>query len=687
MNGSSIVGTPVNPVSATQTSPGDMAENGVSLNYTGTTLQVGTSGHDIVLMASNLTGADSLPISTPNTVTWVEDLSSPIPILHLDTSISNPTNAASIKVLVDFGEDVMLLNQSFISTPNADLISCSVTATNRRWELVLAPHSGFLSGDISVIVGAGAFQDSVHNLCVESSPLVIHFDAISPNISAAMLNYIVGAGTVMLYFSESVYGDAAASLPINGAAFTFSYNNPTGNTLSLSFASHSAGSDTATFNLHYSGTPEGTESLQITIKPGAAVYDAAGNAIDMTIASDWLCLPDKLAPAAPDPIYSPGSNPPIFNWVPVSGATQYDVSKNGGTSWAVQIGTSFTWPAALPDGAYTFMAKAGDAADNWSDTATREFSISSVPAVLPRAIALVLDYSGSMNTQVVFGGISKPKKQWVQEAATAVFGKLMSHFSADYRLGLVCYATKAQVALPMTSKASLASNPALFTNALGSTPYGSSTAMGKGLAHTLNLLEYSKTDALYGAKRAIVLLADGQQNVQPKVLFPSGSPASFTIDTGLAAADCPPGMGIINVSGDRIPIHTCGIGGYAPWLEDLVRIASVSGGMARADNQIWPILTNYLVELTPLLFPDSSPQIIRNESGVWKEGQSYTFPVNAGVQSLTICLSWPGALDMDFSLYNGKTKVQFDRISTDRGLRIASIRFPHFKNARLPTTG
>lgn len=680
LDGEPVPGGPLTAASASQSSSEDKAENAVRIGFASSLLQAAATNHDINLNVSGLTDADDNSITTPDSIQWTEDLSGPVPMLSFAASYSNPTNASNIQVYIDYNESVSNFQSSLIEADNANLTVTAVSGTPGRYLVQLTPT--IAEGSIVLRALAAAVQDDVGNPSVASGDFPIAYDAVAPYISGASLDY--AAKELTVHFSTAVYGNQSGTAAVAESAFAPSIDAGSGTAPTLSMDAASPGAANVVFSIGHSVTPHGDERIRIAPAVGADIFDAAGNRIDITHDTGWLYFPDQTAPAAPLPAWSntPG-NPPVIGWPAVSGANRYRVSIDGGTSWNEQTATEYTYTAVLAPDDYQFMVTAGDAADNWSLPGELTFTIPDpVTPELPRAISLVLDYSGSMNSQAVFEGISKSRKTWVQEAVSAVFGRLMDHLSDHYSIGMILYAQKALLAMPLTQKTVLMNNPDLFSTALASTAPGSNTAMGKAMAHALSMLDYTQDDDSFGARRAILLLADGQQNVQPKLTFPAGSPASCQINTALAPADCPAGMGTITVDNSQIPVHSCGIGSNSVWLNDLIQLSSISGGLARDNAEIWPNLVNYLTALQPYLYPDSSPQIIRNEAMHYKKSSYITFPVNAGIRRLTICLSWPGSTPLRFSLFNGRTRVRFDKTTEDKGLYITSIDFPHYQLGR-----
>lgn len=342
----------------------------------------------------------------------------------------------------------------------------------------------------------------------------------------------------------------------------------------------------------------------------------------------------------------------------------------------------------LPNGGeFTLTLEAKDSGGNVTTHSINLVKETNIPKNMqPFHFVYVLDKSGSMNSDATFGVPSEtyPKSIWVREALDAIVPNIMPNFGTDSdRYGMVLYSRNAITSLLLTPKGNITSTPAIFSDALDDNPQGSSTAMGAGLARALDLLSYTISDAEYYGRRAIVFFADGQQNVSPYVEFDNDSiPTAFTIETSGTTSGCPSGMGTINIPGSSdIPIHTMGIGGNGSWLDTLENISTVTGVDGYANNEIWPDASASLINITPSLFPTSSPQIVRNESESL-DGTGHgkiSFPLNSSVTKLVVYLEWPGGKELDMVLRKGDIEINFDKIIRNGRSVIGIIEFPHYQ--------
>ncbi len=306
-----------------------------------------------------------------------------------------------------------------------------------------------------------------------------------------------------------------------------------------------------------------------------------------------------------------------------------------------------------------------------------------------RDIVFVLDYSGSMDTEIEFGvpPVSKPKVEWVKEAATDFVTHLLPEatFSA-YRIGIVLYSTDGIAPLQLTTKTELQADPTLLTIALEQLPRRDLTAMGKGLSWALQMLHYEQTASAYGQPRTVLLFADGQQNVAPYVDTLETNTShdgkdELSIDLTPGCAGCPPGMGPVHITGGEIPIHTFGIGGNPTWFVRLADIKDVTDANGYVNEEVWPNVYENFVNLLPDLFPDSSPQIVQNSLETYQPGATNRFvlELDASIRKLTVSLSWPGSRSLQCVLRKGKTIIFFSALVQKDGLFIGSVTFPHYQ--------
>ncbi len=346
------------------------------------------------------------------------------------------------------------------------------------------------------------------------------------------------------------------------------------------------------------------------------------------------------------------------------------------------------------DGPHAVSLTARDVAGNslGAVTGKTNYTIDNGVAAPPQNIVLVLDYSGTMDDPATFGTApdieTKAKVEWVKDAVVDFVQYLLDEVtSSDYNVGIVLYSTGGLKALDLTPKSSLGGTT--VSDALAQVPVRERTAMGKGMAWALDMLGYDTPSASYPGYRAIVLLADGQQNVNPFIEFQETDGShdgmdQYSIATGGSIPNCPTMPPItVSAAGDHIPVHTLGIGGTDAWFADLSNLSDATNATHYEDTEVWPNVMFAFTNLLPSLFPYSSPQIVRSGLEHYQAGAAnqFTVDVNGSVHKLTVCLNWVGSAQLSCRLGLGGKKIYFDSVVQKDGLFIGTVIFPHHQLA------
>ena len=352
-------------------------------------------------------------------------------------------------------------------------------------------------------------------------------------------------------------------------------------------------------------------------------------------------------------------------------------------------------------GAVSLQFKASQLSDEAGNQnlASNTFTVTVTTAERLKEIVLLMDFSNSMNWEVTLDGVPQPKIELMKPEITKFIDKLFLACSAGMAqsgdsLTLVSYKSTAQ-SVPVNGATWVTLNTPgdSAQNTVTNLAAGGATAMGAGLAIALNLLNYTESNADHDKDRAIVMFADGQDNVSPHVETGAACYAIHDPGTG-STSGFPPGMGDINVcagDADRIPIHTIGIhteghGDTSPWLQKLAHLsASVTGGIDHATpaNQIWPLVEYDFDDIWEQIYPNSSPQVVFRRQGRLEADESAkteAFFLNGRVRSLIVCLSWPGAVPLKLSLYRNGRRVDgaVGAVRRDRYV-LVTLAFPGYE--------
>ena len=310
---------------------------------------------------------------------------------------------------------------------------------------------------------------------------------------------------------------------------------------------------------------------------------------------------------------------------------------------------------------------------------------------------LVLDYSGSMGSNVTIHGVAKPKIDFLREAAGTLMKVWKDYALCDDRIGLVYFqsnATTDGALVPILP----GDNVETLISDITSKADGGCTAMGAGLATGLDILESSSH------RRFVILFSDGMQNRNPLVYIAAITYDGATcyerhIDT-IAPADYPDpltnlcggnagqsdyaGPLPVVLEGIDVPIHTIGIGAPAPWQAMLNHVALASFGQFRMDVDIWPNLKEFFLEDLVEIYRGSSLQVVKKKTGVLEgETRSEAFVLNKSVKKVTVLLSWLSENSpLSFYLRKDGRNVRLDhKITEENTYRFATLSFPHYQKS------
>jgi hypothetical protein len=308
---------------------------------------------------------------------------------------------------------------------------------------------------------------------------------------------------------------------------------------------------------------------------------------------------------------------------------------------------------------------------------------------------LVLDYSGSMYSSVTIEGVTKPKIEFLQEAAGTLLKVWKDYALCDDRIGLVYFqdhATTDGMLLPIYPEDNIST---LITNIAAKSADGC-TAMGAGIATGLDILESSPN------RRFIILFSDGMQNRNPLVyvaaISHNGAVCFERQIDNIGPADYPDPLttlcggnaGQSNYAGTLpvvlelidVPIHTIGIGAPAAWQTMLQAISLASLGQFNMDMDIWPNLKEFFLENLVEIYRGSSLQMVtKKRATLAQESGSESFLLNRSAKKMTVLLSWVSEeRPLTFSLRKAGHTVRLDNKVTDEGTyRFATLTFPHYQ--------
>jgi hypothetical protein len=313
----------------------------------------------------------------------------------------------------------------------------------------------------------------------------------------------------------------------------------------------------------------------------------------------------------------------------------------------------------------------------------------------PWDTVLVLDYSGSMDDPATIGTVTRPKVEFLREAAGTLLKIWKDYAICDDRIGVVYFKSDPhsdgvlRTILPGDNVEDIITG----INAENTT---GCTAMGAGLATGIDILESSSN------RRFIILFTDGMQNRNPLVYIyedehgclyrhidnigPDDYPSPLTRLCGLAGDGGQatyPGSLPINLDDPSNPhIHTIGIGAPAAWHSMLSAISAATIGEYRGAVDIWPNLKEYFIETLVEIYRGHSLQVVKKMQGELSEDQNIeTFVLNKSAKKLTVLLSWVNEeVPLTFKLRkDGLTIDLSHKLVNEPTYSYATLHFPHYQ--------
>lgn len=242
-------------------------------------------------------------------------------------SVSVPTDGTykvgdTLSFMVNFTEAVTVGGAPYIpvTLDTGGAVNASYVSGNGTPALVFSytVASGNLDAD-GIVVGSsitangGTLRDATGNDATLTFNSVgstggVLIDAVAPAVSSASV--AADNSYIDVTFSKGIYGanDGIAALEVGDLGMTFAQNSGAAtnavinsikkadNVEEASAAELTGGETTVRVFLMVSGSPAGTETIEIKPTGGASIYDKAGNAMDANQTTGAKNLTDKTAP-------------------------------------------------------------------------------------------------------------------------------------------------------------------------------------------------------------------------------------------------------------------------------------------------------------------------------------------------------------------------------------------------------
>lgn len=588
---------------------------------------------------------------------------------------------------VDFGEvvtgfsseDLMVVNNGTTLTVAGGNISAATTSNQQVYSIDV---TGLSEGTVTVDLASNKCLDLAGNQNLAATQA--SFSYVVPDTTAPVLTDIVDVAGDDPTNADTVQFRLEFSEPLGAALFS------TANIIfdNCTLENPPAPSwNAANTQLTITVSPNSDGAFGITVNDNsytdAALNPGTGNTVAITS--------DKTAPTVS---FSGASSPftgdsldfsvdfseevTAFNPAKISTATAgvtFSVTNAGtpASSYAVSASN-------IPVGNMTITLAAGAGSDEAGNPSEGPVSLAVERQNPPahKQVVLCMDMSGSMNDPVTVNGITDSKIRFVKPAIEELLTIWDNWDQPNDEYGLVKYQSTA-TALPAGASLQPFNAASAWGQVSGMTT-GGYTAMGPGLAIALNMLDYENAS---DNERAILLFADGQDNVIPHVVVSAGQ---YQIAAG--GNGFPAGMTDVQVNSTdahKIPIHTIGIGENGGWLTKMADLSLISGGVDRASlsEQIWPDVNNGLQDLINDVYGGNTPQLVhrsQNTLATSQYSQTIPFILNKDSKKLVITVNWPGNVPLTLRLKKGNREIN-DNVQMKLAGKFTTLTmdFPHFE--------
>jgi hypothetical protein len=317
-----------------------------------------------------------LPGTKPFAVQRITNLNASPKILSADpTQLSILSSLNTVKAtfskLVNGADS--LAGYSLGGSSGLSVANASFTGADRVENVATLTISGTPSSGAFDLTTTASLTDTAGTVLPAGSNSINYvIDVTGPAILSSAL--AADNSSITINFSEAVYAavNKTGSLSASSFSLTFTRNGGTTTNVTISSVTHTSGSTSAIIYLSVTGSPSGSETIEIEPANASSIYDSVGNASAASITTGIKNLFDLSAPVVilsntPAAI----TNETAIN-ITVSGTdvTAYKYKIDAASYGSeIPVATAIT-AGALAEGAHTLSVIGRDAAGNWQTTPT-----------------------------------------------------------------------------------------------------------------------------------------------------------------------------------------------------------------------------------------------------------------------------------------------------------------------------
>ncbi|MBS0618397.1 MAG: Ig-like domain-containing protein, partial [Spirochaetes bacterium] len=263
----------------------------------GSVVSNGSGGYTVTQTTQPSEGAHTYSVATVGPTGLVSDLSPAISVTFDSVPPAQPSATPVLAAASDSGisntDAITNATTNLVITGAAGAVEPNSVVTLYDGVAVIGTATAAADGSYSVTV-AGPLSEGAHSVTVKATdaagnqsvanatPLNLTVDTTAPALQTPVV--LMANSYIDLTFPEGLYGSNTSNTPLDVSMLHFTLNsggsgitiNPT--VTRTDGSPLTGGETTVRVNLNTSGTPDGSETIQVAANNNA-IYDAAGNAV------------------------------------------------------------------------------------------------------------------------------------------------------------------------------------------------------------------------------------------------------------------------------------------------------------------------------------------------------------------------------------------------------------------------